>query len=274
MPAASVDLIYIDPPFNTGKVQGRTQIKTARSADRRPHGFRGPALRDDQGRHPVLCRPVRRLPGIPRTAPGRGVPRAGAPRQPVLPHRLSRGALLQGAAGHHLRPRLLPERDHLGLRLRRPAQEPLAAQARQHPALRQRPGELHLQLRRDRAHPVHGARPGRAGEGGARQAADRHLVAHDRPDQRQGEDRLSDAEAAGHPAPHRAGLVAARRPGAGFLRRQRHDRRGLPRARPAFHPGRRQPAGHRGDGAALCRCCRHRMDRVRIGSTDDDDDDE
>jgi site-specific DNA-methyltransferase (adenine-specific) len=29
----SVDLIYIDPPFNTGKVQGRTQIKTMRAMD-------------------------------------------------------------------------------------------------------------------------------------------------------------------------------------------------------------------------------------------------
>ena len=32
-PAGSVDLIYIDPPFNTGRVQGRTQIKTVRTAD-------------------------------------------------------------------------------------------------------------------------------------------------------------------------------------------------------------------------------------------------
>ena len=31
LPAASVDLIYIDPPFNTGKVQERTQLKTVRS---------------------------------------------------------------------------------------------------------------------------------------------------------------------------------------------------------------------------------------------------
>lgn len=31
LPSASVDLIYIDPPFNTGKVQGRTQIKTVQS---------------------------------------------------------------------------------------------------------------------------------------------------------------------------------------------------------------------------------------------------
>ncbi len=30
LPAASVDLIYIDPPFNTGRVQTRTQIKTVR----------------------------------------------------------------------------------------------------------------------------------------------------------------------------------------------------------------------------------------------------
>jgi site-specific DNA-methyltransferase (adenine-specific) len=38
---ASVDLIYIDPPFNTGKVQGRTQIKTVRSDDGDRTGFQG-----------------------------------------------------------------------------------------------------------------------------------------------------------------------------------------------------------------------------------------
>ena len=27
IPDKSIDLIYIDPPFNTGKVQSRTQIK-------------------------------------------------------------------------------------------------------------------------------------------------------------------------------------------------------------------------------------------------------
>ncbi len=31
LPSESVDLIYIDPPFNTGKVQARTQMKTVRS---------------------------------------------------------------------------------------------------------------------------------------------------------------------------------------------------------------------------------------------------
>ncbi len=37
--ANSIDLIYIDPPFNTGKVQSRTQIKTTRSDDGDRIGF-------------------------------------------------------------------------------------------------------------------------------------------------------------------------------------------------------------------------------------------
>jgi site-specific DNA-methyltransferase (adenine-specific) len=41
MPEGSVDLIYIDPPFNTGKVQGRTQIKTVRSEGGDRTGFGG-----------------------------------------------------------------------------------------------------------------------------------------------------------------------------------------------------------------------------------------
>ena len=42
MPAASFDLIYVDPPFNTGKVQARTRIRAVRDeagGDRR--GFAG-----------------------------------------------------------------------------------------------------------------------------------------------------------------------------------------------------------------------------------------
>ncbi|GIW71336.1 MAG: hypothetical protein KatS3mg102_0878 [Planctomycetota bacterium] len=41
LPAASVDLIYIDPPFNTGKVQQRTQLRTVRSRDGDRVGFQG-----------------------------------------------------------------------------------------------------------------------------------------------------------------------------------------------------------------------------------------
>ena len=61
-------------------------------------------------------------------------------RNALLPHRLSRGALLQGAARRDLRPRVLPERDHLGLRLRRADEASLAGEARHDPRLREGPG--------------------------------------------------------------------------------------------------------------------------------------
>ena len=41
----SIDLIYIDPPFNTGKSQNRTQIKTTRSSDGDRTGFQGKRYR-------------------------------------------------------------------------------------------------------------------------------------------------------------------------------------------------------------------------------------
>lgn len=41
LPDASIDLIYIDPPFNTGKTQGRTQIQTVRSENGDRTGFGG-----------------------------------------------------------------------------------------------------------------------------------------------------------------------------------------------------------------------------------------
>jgi site-specific DNA-methyltransferase (adenine-specific) len=41
LPSESVDLIYIDPPFNTGKTQSRTQIRTERSENGDRTGFQG-----------------------------------------------------------------------------------------------------------------------------------------------------------------------------------------------------------------------------------------
>jgi site-specific DNA-methyltransferase (adenine-specific) len=41
MESESVDLIYIDPPFNTGRVQQRTTIKTVRSESGSRKGFQG-----------------------------------------------------------------------------------------------------------------------------------------------------------------------------------------------------------------------------------------
>lgn len=40
-PDASFDLIYIDPPFNTGKVQSRTQTRTVRDERGDRTGFQG-----------------------------------------------------------------------------------------------------------------------------------------------------------------------------------------------------------------------------------------
>jgi site-specific DNA-methyltransferase (adenine-specific) len=41
LPNESIDLIYIDPPFNTGKVQRHTRIKTVRSENGSRRGFQG-----------------------------------------------------------------------------------------------------------------------------------------------------------------------------------------------------------------------------------------
>ncbi len=41
LPSESVDLIYIDPPFNTGRTQARTQIRTERSQNGTRVGFAG-----------------------------------------------------------------------------------------------------------------------------------------------------------------------------------------------------------------------------------------
>jgi site-specific DNA-methyltransferase (adenine-specific) len=47
MDAASVELIYVDPPFNTGKRQSRTQMKTVRDAAGDRIGFGGHRYRTD-----------------------------------------------------------------------------------------------------------------------------------------------------------------------------------------------------------------------------------
>jgi len=41
IPDESVDLVYIDPPFNTGKIQAREQLRTTRSATGDRIGFNG-----------------------------------------------------------------------------------------------------------------------------------------------------------------------------------------------------------------------------------------
>jgi len=45
LPAQSVDLVYIDPPFNTGKVQSRTRLSTVRDENGDRTGFQGKRYR-------------------------------------------------------------------------------------------------------------------------------------------------------------------------------------------------------------------------------------
>ncbi|MBI3159309.1 MAG: site-specific DNA-methyltransferase [Chloroflexi bacterium] len=48
LPDNTFDLIYIDPPFNTGKVQERRQLRTTRSQDGDRIGFQGRRYRTEQ----------------------------------------------------------------------------------------------------------------------------------------------------------------------------------------------------------------------------------
>ena len=140
LPAAKFDLIYMDPPFNTGPrpgaPDGRRGARSELDADRVrrsavPHA--AAAVAELRGR-------VRRLPGVPGAAAGTRARAARPARDALLPHRLPRGALLQAAARRAVRPRRVPQRADLGLRLRRQAAAAVAGQARHDPRLRAHPG--------------------------------------------------------------------------------------------------------------------------------------
>ena len=49
LPDECVDLIYIDPPFNTGRVQQRTKLSTVRDDDGDRVGFKGQVYRTVKG---------------------------------------------------------------------------------------------------------------------------------------------------------------------------------------------------------------------------------
>jgi site-specific DNA-methyltransferase (adenine-specific) len=49
IPSGSIDLIYIDPPFNTGRPQVRTRLKTVRDPNGDRVGFQGRRYRTERG---------------------------------------------------------------------------------------------------------------------------------------------------------------------------------------------------------------------------------
>ncbi len=230
LPDGAFDMIYIDPPFNTGRPQRRRTLATAPHDEGDRVGFGGRRYRSELLQALVYEDRFGDYLGFlaPRLEQARRL--LARARDALLPHRLPRGALLQAAARRAVRARLLPQRDRLGLRLRREAENALAGEARHDPRLRAHARRPPLRRRGGRPRAVHGARSRDAGEGRAGQAADRRLVAHDRADQQRREDRLPDAEAGRDRAADGRRLVQTGRLVPRLLRRLRHARRG---ARPS-----------------------------------------
>ena len=49
-PDGSVQMAYVDPPFNTGRTQARRTLRHGRDRERRPHRLRRPPLRHHAAR--------------------------------------------------------------------------------------------------------------------------------------------------------------------------------------------------------------------------------
>ena len=238
MPDASVDLIYIDPPFNTGKVQRHTQLKTVQSDEGDRSGFAGRRYRTSKVATRAYADAYDDYLAFlePRLVEAH---RVLAPTGSLYFHIDYREVhycklLLDGIFGRDCFLNEIIWAYDYGARATRrwPAKHDNILFYVKDPE--------HYLFNTDEVERIPYMAPGLvgAGEGRARQAADRHLVAHDRADQRRGAHRLPDAEARRHPEAHRRRFVAAGRPRARLLRRQRDNRRGLPRARPALHPDR------------------------------------
>jgi hypothetical protein len=160
LPDESVELVYIDPPFNTGRAQTRHSLRTSRDPLGDRVGFQGERYRTERlGSQSFADRFDDYLSFLaPRLSHARRVlKRTGSLYFHIDYREVHYCKLLLD----ELFGRAFSERDHLGLRLRRAHLTALAAQARQHPGLREGPRALPLRHGRSGSHPVHGARLGR-----------------------------------------------------------------------------------------------------------------
>ena len=104
-PAESVQMAYLDPPFNTGSDRTRRTLTTTADVNGDRTGFGGrryttrlleeSSYRDAFDDYLGFLEPRLR----------RGAAAAAPHRHPLLPHRLARGALLQAAARRAVRAR-------------------------------------------------------------------------------------------------------------------------------------------------------------------------
>ncbi len=240
VPDGAAALIYIDPPFNTGRAQARTRIKTVRSVSGDRVGFKG--QRYDTVKMGSRAYPDRFDNYLEFLEPRlREAYRALAPDGTLYFHIDYREVhyckvLLDGIFGRDsFLNEIIWAYDYGGRPTRRWPPKP------------------------DNI----GAGTGGTGEGGARQAAHRHVVAHHRAHARARAHRLSDAEAAGRPPANRAGVLAPGRPRARLFRGQRHHGRGVPRDEAALSPRGCQSRGPRGDGTSLPPRARRPLGRLR-----------
>ncbi len=196
LPSASVDLIYIDPPFNTGLTQKRTRITARRSDAGTRNGFGGaryetttvdsPVYADSFDDYLAFLRP--RLVEAHRLL---------APTGSLFLHLDPREVhyakvMLDQIFGRDcFRNEIIWAYDYGGKpRDRWPAKHDNVLW------YSRSADEVHVPLRRDRPCAVYGAGVRGAGEGGARQDSHGRVVDHRGPDELAREDRVSHAEAA------------------------------------------------------------------------------
>ena len=135
----SVQMVYADPPFNTGRTQARTTLATVAAANGDRTGFGGRRYATTLLARVLLPRRVRRLPRLPRAAAARAAPRA-APEGTLYLHLDYREAhyaklLLDELFGRECFLNELIWAYDYGAKPR----TPLAAEARHDPRLRARP---------------------------------------------------------------------------------------------------------------------------------------
>ena len=253
--AGSIDLIYIDPPFNTGRAQTRVSLRAERDAAGDRTGFQGrryrtttlgeTGYRDCFDDYLAFLEP--RLIEAHRVLAGTGS---------LFFHIDYREAhyckvLLDGIFGRQsFINEIIWAYDYGGRPKRRwPAKHDTILWYAKDPAA--------YTFNFDEIDRIPYMAPALVGAEKAAKGKtpDGRLVAHHRAYQRQGEDRLRHPEAAGAPGAHRQGPLIAGRHAAGFLRRLRHLRRGRRQARPPLPPRRQQSRGgaHHGTAARAVR---------------------
>ena len=237
----SIDLIYTDPPFNTGKKQARTQLRTVRDPSGDRTGFKGQRYRsvkvasrvfeDDFDDYLAFLEP--RLEEAHRVLSDSGSLYLHLDYREVHYAKV----LLDGIFGRDcFLNEVIWAYDYGGRTKKKwPAKhDNILVYVRD-------PEQYFFNVDEVERIPYHGPRAGRAGESSSRKAANGYLVAHDRADERQGAHGISNPETAWDRSAHRAGVLQARRHGAGLLRGQRHAWGSRVRAWSAIRANRRQP---------------------------------